>query len=71
VRFCREWADKATHCTELAITHFIDDKTEVLACLVSVVPHLFLFGPQNERTDLPVVLVPTWEDAEPAVLSTL
>src|SRR5580658_8061533 len=47
VRFCLRRADKATHCSELGITHFVDDRPEVLAHLVGVVPHLFLFGPQE------------------------
>jgi len=47
VRFCLKRPEKAIHCRELGITHFIDDRTDVLAAMVGVVPHLYLFGPQR------------------------
>ena len=46
IRFCRMRKDKAPICAELGITHFIDDRLEVLAYLATV-PHLFLFQPQD------------------------
>lgn len=42
--FCRRRADKAPICQKLGITHFIDDKLEVLSYLESV-PNKFLFDP--------------------------
>lgn len=47
VRFCRERAQKAIHCRELGITHFVDDRADVLLHLKGVVEHRFLFGPQK------------------------
>ena len=44
VRFCKERHQKAGICEELSITHFIDDKLEVLGYLASV-SHLYLFQP--------------------------
>jgi hypothetical protein len=44
VRFCRRRSEKAPICAELGITHFIDDRAEVLHHMRGVVPHLFLFG---------------------------
>jgi hypothetical protein len=44
VRFCRRRSDKAPICAELSITHFIDDRAEVLQPMRGTVPHLFLFG---------------------------
>ena len=43
-RFCRARADKALHCTALGITHFVDDRPEVLGFLDGVVAHRYLFG---------------------------
>ncbi|WP_129777985.1 hypothetical protein [Peristeroidobacter soli] len=36
----------AVHGRELGITHFIDDRIDVLQAMRSVVPNLYLFGPQ-------------------------
>lgn len=44
VHFCRERYQKAGICEELDITHFIDDKLEVLSYLTSV-RSLYLFQP--------------------------
>ena len=42
VRFCRTREGKAPICNELGITHFVDDRLEVLSYL-TMVPHQFLF----------------------------
>jgi hypothetical protein len=47
VRFCLQRPEKALHCRELGITHFIDDRTDVLEAMIGVVPNLYLFGPQR------------------------
>ena len=47
VRFCLRRPDKAIHCRELGITHFIDDRVDVLMPMRSLVPNLYLFGPQR------------------------
>jgi hypothetical protein len=68
LRFCLERPQKALHCRELAITHFIDDRADVLACLEGVVPHRFLFGPQKKaHVEQGVVPVPTWKAVRFAV----
>lgn len=64
IRFCLERSQKAGHCRELGITHFIDDRPDVLRHLESIVPNRYLFGPQKpnaERTSgvTPVVSWPT------------
>jgi len=33
----------AIHCADLAITHFVDDKPDVIAAITPVVPHRYLF----------------------------
>jgi hypothetical protein len=49
VRFCRERHDKAAICRELGVTHFVDDRHDVLGPLVGVVAHPFLL--QSRGTD--------------------
>ncbi|MGW7683619.1 hypothetical protein ACWGID_22975 [Kribbella sp. NPDC054772] len=43
VRFCLRRPEKAVHCAELGITHFVDDKADVIAAISAVVPHRYLF----------------------------
>lgn len=72
VRFCLERPQKADHCEELGITHFVDDRLDVLAHLRGRVPSLFLFGPQDDR-DIPDWVTPVgdWAAAREAVIATL
>ncbi|MEU4287858.1 hypothetical protein AB0E63_06525 [Kribbella sp. NPDC026596] len=44
VRFCLRRPEKAIHCAELGITHFVDDKPDVIAAITPVVPHRYLFN---------------------------
>ena len=67
VRFVRRRADKAAVCRELGVTHFIDDRAEVLEYLVGIVPHLYLFGPQDNPAPSHMVPVATWVSTELAV----
>jgi hypothetical protein len=71
VRFVRHRADKAAVCSELGITHFVDDRSDVLENLVGVVEHLYLFGPQTLSIPSHMVAVPTWEIAEQAIRETV
>lgn len=72
LRFCLERPQKALHCRELGLTHFIDDRPDVLGHLEGLVPHRFLFGPQRKPFVRPgVVPVPSWADAEGAVAASL
>ncbi|GAA4614022.1 hypothetical protein GCM10023195_61050 [Actinoallomurus liliacearum] len=64
VRFCRRRADKAGHCTDLGITHMIDDRLDVHAALRGIVPHLILFGPQPAEPPGWVRHAPIWADVE-------
>ena len=70
VRFCRLRPEKAVHCEELAITHFVDDKLEVHQALREIVPHRYLFGKQR-KTPRWVEHTPTWAAAEEAITATL
>ena len=68
VRFCLKRPDKAIHCRELGITHFIDDRVDVLEPMAGVVPNRYLFGPQRGRTPAGMRHVGTWRDAAKAIL---
>lgn len=69
LHFCRERSGKKDLCLSLGITHFIDDKLEVLSHLVGTVPNLYLFHPHQEEnvgyeiclTD--VVVIQDWVEA--------
>jgi hypothetical protein len=67
VRFCRQRPDKAVHCRELSITHFVDDRLDVHEALRDVVPHRYLFGPQRVPAPSWVCHTPTWSDVESAI----
>ncbi|SFD80093.1 hypothetical protein [Paracidovorax konjaci] len=72
VRFCRERPQKADHCRALGITHFIDDREDVLRHLEGVVPHRFLFGPQRRPVADPQLRpVLAWDAAFAQVMATL
>lgn len=49
VRYCRQRRDKAIHARKLGLTHFVDDRFDVLIHLIDLVEHLYLFGPQKRR----------------------
>ncbi|GAA2604095.1 hypothetical protein [Paractinoplanes durhamensis] len=71
VRFCLARRDKARHCAELAITHFVDDKLDVHEALRGVVEHRYLFGPQRTPPPAWVRHTATWAQAEAAIVSSL
>ena len=58
LRFCRERREKKVHCRELGITHFVDDRRDVLEHLRGWVPHLFLYGVQPPSPPPPRWLTP-------------
>ena len=68
LHFCRERKDKAPICKRLGVTHFIDDRMDVLVHL-NTVPHRYLFGPQRGGVDSRGALrVETWADVAAALL---
>lgn len=62
VRFCRKRPEKAIHARKLSLTHFIDDRLDVLTHLREIVPHLYLFGEQERPAPDWVIPVLTWPD---------
>lgn len=67
VRFCRERHEKASICEKLGITHFIDDRLEVLSGL-TMVSALYLFRPRPNEIERftrclhRVVQVNSWQE---------
>jgi hypothetical protein len=66
VHFCRERRDKAPICARLGVTHFIDDRLDVLGHLTSV-SRRYLFMPENEEKerrahDLGAVVMRSWAE---------
>lgn len=73
LRFCLERSQKAGHCKQLKITHFIDDRLEVLEHLRGFVPNLYLFGEQPRLDTIPewATHVGHWGAATAAVMHGL
>jgi hypothetical protein len=71
VRFCRHRAEKRWRCTDLALTHFIDDHPEVHQAIRGTVDHQVFFGPQPRPVPPYARHALTWADAEPLIESTL
>jgi hypothetical protein len=59
-RFCRRREDKRAHAAALGLTHFIDDRADVLAHLRGLVPQLGLFGVQTAPPPDWVVPIGDW-----------
>ncbi|HAA58176.1 MAG TPA: hypothetical protein DCE42_25660 [Myxococcales bacterium] len=69
LRFCIKRHQKAIHCKELGITHFIDDRLQVLSHLKDCVPNLYVYGPQKGRIhESWLTHVHDWNDVEAALL---
>ena len=68
VFFCRERHEKEKICRENNITHFVDDRLEVLSHMVGKIPNLFLFQPDQDeinefKQSLPSVMrVESWQE---------
>jgi hypothetical protein len=71
VRFCKERREKAGICKQLAVTHFIDDKVDVIASLDGIVENRFLFGPQRALAPTGALHTPTWADVVDAIDAAL
>lgn len=69
VRFCRARLEKADHCRELGITHFLDDRADVLGHLEAVVPFRYLFGPRDSMAlDQRIRRLANWAEVTDTVL---
>jgi hypothetical protein len=65
-----ERRDKAKHARDLRLTHFIDDRLDVLQHLRGIVPELYLFGYQRTGTIVPrwVMHLASWPDVRQHLL---
>jgi hypothetical protein len=68
VRFCRKRPDKRSHAIDLGLTHFIDDRSDVLVHLRGVVPALYLFGVQADPAPPWANPVRDWFEVERKIL---
>jgi 5'(3')-deoxyribonucleotidase len=73
IRFCRERPEKKLICSDLGITHFIDDRVHVMQVLRGTVDHLYLFGDkeQNRGARRWTTLVEDWTEVRRAILRDL
>lgn len=64
LRFCLERSEKEAICKSLDISHFVDDRIHVMQILRHSVPHLFLFGTEENRHFSPpwATFVISWPD---------
>jgi hypothetical protein len=69
-RFCRKRPEKAVHCKRLGITHFVDDRRDVLGHMRDIVEHLYLFGAQKAAPPEWATATPTWADVATAIAET-
>ena len=78
IHFCRKRIDKAAICKKLGITHFIDDRTEVLTYLHEAnIQNLYLFEPKGEYVELNpdahvlsyVKQIESWKEIEKELLA--
>ena len=70
LRFCRERKEKKVHGRELALTHFIDDRMDVLTHLRRVVPNLYWFGADTRSKPYPPWVTPVadWDSIRDVLL---
>ncbi|NLF04885.1 MAG: hypothetical protein GX593_07805 [Actinomycetales bacterium] len=70
--FCRERRQKTPIAKRLGLTHFVDDRHDVLEPMVGVVEHLLHFGAPEEPSRYPgLVPTPTWDHALDVIRPTL
>lgn len=61
LRFCRKRPEKAQIAAQLGLTHFIDDRIDVLAAM-GTVGNRVLFGTQTEAIPTWAIHLPAWSD---------
>lgn len=75
IHFCREREDKAPICKRLGITHFVDDRVQVLKPMETV-PYRYRLGNRNDEPEgfqeIPkgIVHVQNWTELKEEILST-
>jgi hypothetical protein len=69
--FVRERTDKAREAARLELTHFVDDRLDVLHHLAGLVPERFVYGEQAARAPAGVEPCPSWIDVTRRVRASL
>ncbi len=74
IRFCRKRPDKEPICKSIGITHFVDDRIDVLLYLSGTVPHLYLFNPEPQAIEYAhqrgIIPVTGWKEVLSALANT-
>lgn len=73
LRFCLKRHEKADHCRAVQITHFVDDRMDVLSHLRGIVPKLYLFGEQPRLKKIPSWVTHTlnWDETLKVILEDI
>lgn len=73
LNFCLTREGKVPIAKGLKLTHFVDDRQDVLRYLEPIVPYRFLFGPQDEEIEPRpgLYIVETWDEAVAEIEATL
>lgn len=74
VYFCRERTDKAPIAKQLRLTHFIDDRVEVLDAMKDVVSNRILFtggGNHEESDDKTITGLDSWGSVQDRITKTV
>lgn len=70
--FCLRWDEKARICQELGITHFVDDRLDILNSLEGIVEHRFWFTPDpTDAKQAPYGVRPVHSWRQPNLVKTL
>lgn len=69
--FVRERKDKAREAARLELTHFVDDRLDVLHHLAGLVPQRFVYGSQAARAPAGVEPCWSWTDVTRRVRASL
>ncbi len=67
--FCLRHKDKAPICEKLGITHFVDDRFEVLSHLKTV-PYRYALAPTKPHPFKDAIVVHSWKELLPLLLSS-
>ena len=71
LRFVRKRPEKRGVAVDLRLTHFVDDRLDVLEPMVSLVPYLYRFGRTHHPCPAWASPVLDWARARPAIERTL
>ncbi len=68
--FCWQRSDKASRCAELGITHFVDDRADVLVTMEGIVTYRFMFASRGGQAPAGAWRADNWQETEALIMST-